>query len=450
MSIPPLMRCFHVGLDIASCSQLRGYNASLSRLVIKTGLRLSSLTRLYSSVPVNGKIAYLNLQTSPDQVQIKHVFSHTLANVLNSLNIRQSSTSLDQKWNYLQQHLLSYHDYKLSPFDPDNDINNLQVLLSLFQRPLVKESQMINSPTLSDYIFTPSEVFWGTTPDIKVPFTTDNAKIETDLTQIQDILDQSPVAESLPVTFENETDNKVQSYALLNCNRDATAATLLAIPHLDATTFLYEVGCWHGQNLLNLLFYASLKGRAPKQCVGIDINPQALTMAQSVSNMVAFQEPYLQFHLSNALYPLNSNFVCKDFLKEVRLALRIIPVLEPNQAKVFLQKTRKELKSNNDVMIVSFALPKGKRYQENIERAGKPPFKKEEFIGGVVFFQKFDPLNDLPPYLQGRSSYDAVLNTYYTIDGFRKLVEDCGFSIDHSILVSDFDNERMTVQLRPK
>lgn len=59
-----------------------------------------------------------------------------------------------------------------------------------------------------------------------------------------------------------------------------------------------------------------------------------------------------------------------------------------------------------------------------MQRAEEFPFTKEEFSGGVVVFQEFDPLSDLPAYLQERSSHNAVLNTYYTIDGFRKLVED--------------------------
>lgn len=168
MSISSLtMRCCYRGLNIASCSKLRECNPSLFRSFVETDLRPSSLTRAYSSIPFNGKTAYLNFQKASDQVKIELVFSHTLANVFSRLNIQQPSISLDQKWNYLQQHLLNHYNYKLAPFDSANDINNLQILLGLFQKPLVKEAQMINNPTFADYIFTSSEVFWGTTPDIR-------------------------------------------------------------------------------------------------------------------------------------------------------------------------------------------------------------------------------------------------------------------------------------------
>ncbi len=165
MAISPLTkRCFHVGLNVASFHQLRGPYSCPFTSFVETGLRSSSLTRAYCSVPSNGKASYLNLQEAPGQVKIEQVFLHTLANVLSSFNIRQSATSPDQKWDYLQQHLLSHHNYKLSLFDPVNDVNNLQALLGLFQKPLIKESKMISNPTLADYMLTPGEVFLGIHP----------------------------------------------------------------------------------------------------------------------------------------------------------------------------------------------------------------------------------------------------------------------------------------------
>lgn len=397
----------------------------------------------------NRKSDFVGLHEVSDLTRVHRTFSHTLENTLRSFDIQEIPKPLPARWELLRKHLLDSHDYRLPLLNPNQHLSHLQSLLGLFQRPHIRGTQITESPTLSDYIFTPSEVFWGLTPEIQVPFTTGGIKLNTHLGEIQGLLDQVSGHDATPLVLKHDVDHKVQSYSLLNGTRDGAAAILLATPYLDSETLLYELGCWHGQNLMNLLFYASLRGRTPKRCIGIDINSQALTMAQSFASMIGLEEPFLQFHLSNALFPLSPDIISRDFKKEVRLALRLIPVLEPNRAQIFLEKMRKGLRSSEDKMIVSFALPAGQRFDENMKRAETQIVKQEEFSGGTVFFQEFAPLEALPAYLQDRGKCDVVVNTYYTIGGFERLIKQAGFSIDHTIHVKDLDNERVAVTLSP-
>lgn len=451
-SAPIHSRCFSITASNQIAERLR-FSSPISNAQIKH----YSATSVYPGITIDrGKSTYIKLHEGTDQEKTKRVFLHTFENTLRSLDLAfvEGSLAPEKSWDLLQNHLSEHHSYQLTSFNPDNSLKNIQELLKMFRRPLIKENRALDKPILSDYIFTPTEFAWEFAP-VGVPFTGRNPGATTDLSKIQDILDQCPFPEALPRTYEklSETDQKVQRYSLLNSEKDATAATLLATAYLDKTTLLHEMGCWNGQNLLNLLFYASLKGRAPTYCVGTDINYKALTMAQSVSSLLSIHEPFAQFHLSNALHPLDVNYLRVSFDKEVRLALRLIPILEPSRAKTFLSKMRSSFKSSKDVAIVSYAVPKGQRYEENLRRvrdSKQPQFTKEDFSGGVAFLQESDPKDELPSYLQESQNHRAIINTYYTVGGFSSLAQECGFEIQHAISVHDADNERVVAALSPK
>ncbi len=124
-------------------------------------------------------------------------------------------------------------------------------------------------------------------------------------------------------------------------------------------------------------------------------------------------------------------------------ALRLIPVLEPSHAEQFLLNKRREAKAIEDQLIVSFAIPSGKMYSENVKRALDPLIgvEREDFSLGTTFRSDLN--------LPSNPGLKYVLNTYYTSDGFEKLARKCGFQIAQSIQVSDQTNDRVVVLLQP-
>ncbi|KAF3361393.1 hypothetical protein PHSC3_002023 [Chlamydiales bacterium STE3] len=158
--------------------------------------------------------------------------------------------------------------------------------------------------------------------------------------------------------------------------------------------------------------------------------------------------------MANALFPLDPKCLKLEYRKEIRLAPRVIPIFDPLHGKKFLLNTRKSLKSNQDRVILSYAIPKGEMYEKNLIKVGAgvyPPVTKEEFSGGVVFWQEIpSPQREaLPLYLQKSGDLRFVLNTYYTQEGFLRLAQECSFKIINTISVHDADNERNVVSLQP-
>ena len=89
-------------------------------------------------------------------------------------------------------------------------------------------------------------------------------------------------------------------------------------------------------------------------------------------------------------------------------------------------------------------------FEENLIRvmdAQQPQFTKQEFSGGLVVFQEV-PIEILPPHLKEKQSHKAILNTYYTEDGFSDLADECGFKIEHAMKVHNSDNDRVVVLLK--
>ena len=69
-------------------------------------------------------------------------------------------------------------------------------------------------------LLTSTELAWGFDDRVGVPFTRRDIGVTTDLSKIQDILDQCPFPDALPRTHEKlpEMDQKVQFYSLLTVN----------------------------------------------------------------------------------------------------------------------------------------------------------------------------------------------------------------------------------------
>lgn len=393
---------------------------------------------------------YIQFNESKNLEKIQQIFAHGLKQNLRSLGIGAETTSIEEQWAQLQKYLATYYSLSLAPINKESVHKNTQILFNIFRKPLIKEGRVISTYSSSDYISSFSDYMWGNT-EVGIPFTRSHEKLKTDFTAIQDILDQCPNKAALPENCEdpNAIEHKIQICSLLNDERDATAATLLATPHIDEQTLLHEIGCWNGQNLINLLFYASLKGKYPKYCLGTDINSVAVSMAGSSSSLFKFEAPFVQYYLANALDSFNSDNLQLDYKKTVKLALRVIPVLYPSQALTFLKNTRNSL-NTDDVVIASYAIPRGDAYNRNLARS--QPITEPDFPGVTTFLQNFskEHITKFPQYLQNHKNPSCVLNSYYDEQAFFDLSRRAGFKIINSISIKrDTDNERVVVTLVP-
>lgn len=421
------------------------------------------IKRAYTAHPSSDSFLplYTKFQEETNEVKTKKLFQFGLECAFSQFGIEpqlsgSAGTKLDEdlSWRKLQEFLRVNFEYKLPSLGADYT-ENFDTLAYLFPKVLIKEKNILEDPQPADYIFTPSEAFWALKL-VGIPFTRHENTSIMDLSPIQEIIEQCPESQHLLQTgiIDNGSLQKIPYYALLSGEKDATAAILLATPYLDNRTIVHEIGCWSGQNLLNLFLYASYKQSIPKYFVGTDINSQALVIGNLMARMLELKEPSVQFHLANALFPPDLRALGLEFDKEVRMALRLLPVLDPNRGKEFLQKTKNSLKNRQeDVVILSYAVPTGMGYKKNLERiagATQDIFIKTEFAEGVVFQQKIDPSqqSSLPSHLLGMSDSHFVINTYYTDEGFAKLAQECGFKILYKVFVKDADNNRTVVMLR--
>lgn len=334
-------------------------------------------------------------------------------------------------------------------------MENTQNLFSISYPLLISKGQPVRRFGLQDYVSTISEFQWALS-QVSYPFTRLEEPVPQDYSSIQDLLDQCPHPHVVPQQGERSspTSEAAQKDALLSGERDASAAILLTTPYINEGTFVHEIGCWNGQNLINLLFYNVLHGRVPKYCLGTNINSLALSMAESTASLFKIDGSLMNFCLANALEPFDPSFLNLGFHSEVKLALRVIPVLEPSYAVEFLKSVRASIQCKEATLVVSYAVPKGTMYETNLSRSqdsSQPQFTKKDFVGGETFYASFSNRSLLPKYLQAHDDPHVVLNTYYSEEGFAQLVEKGGFEVLETIRIErDTDNERIVALLVPK
>lgn len=420
-----------------------------------TNLGSRPITREYSNISYrtfeNAKSAFVNLNEASDMLKAEMILKHALKNCLNVFEIDSNNLTLSEDWTLLQRHLLTYFNYAVAPYDRDNIIKNLYIILKLFNLPLVKGTQVLSEPQWHDYLYNATEVFWGFN-DVGLPFVRKSNELSGDIPSIRsmqrNVSDDSNKSEGLL-----SINQKVLKYSQINDAKDASAAIHLTAPLLDDSTLLYEMGCWNGQNLLNLLFYAQLNGKLPKYCLATDINPKALKMAECVASFLSINEPFIRFYLANAQYPLDCHSLGLSFSKEIRLALRLLPVLSPSDGKALIIHVRNSFKRKDDSFILSYATQKGEMYEKNLSRATdylhRPQVAKEPFSYGISFWQEVPEDEKVFSFLPKLHASRYLMNTYYTEEGFNRLIKDCNFQIKNMIKVQDSDNERITVELSP-
>jgi hypothetical protein len=160
----------------------------------------------------------------------------------------------------------------------------------------------------------------------------------------------------------------------------------------------------------------------------------------------------IKFYLANAFHKIDFSALGYQFSKQVKLALRVIPVLEPTDALEFLRLIRVSLERNS-ILILSYALPQGDTYELNKKRANSakyPGHSEETFAGGIIFRANFQHIDILPEYLEKVTEHTQVLNTYYTKAGFEKLALACGFAVLETITLDrNADNFRVVAALTP-
>jgi hypothetical protein len=283
-----------------------------------------------------------------------------------------------------------------------------------------------------DFIRTCSELVWSTQkPSIPLAF------------------EGSPQNHTVSVSGKLKDDPVIQ-HLFDAAPEDAVGAWTMAIPFIDGKTYIYEYGCWNGGNLLGLLFFGLENGIHPGACMGTDINIGALNIAETLARTFSLHPPLVQFHLSNALY-LNSidihRFKCQ---KQVKIALRLIPVLEPSDAEHFLVQAKNEM-TRECYLILSYAIPKGEKYEGNkmLAASSKSSIREDSFGEGVIFRFPFDHPGILPQLVEFPNRIDQVINCYYTPEGFEKLAHRCGYRIVNAMTVGQYsDNFRAVVVLK--
>jgi hypothetical protein len=150
----------------------------------------------------------------------------------------------------------------------------------------------------------------------------------------------------------------------------------------------------------------------------------------------------------------------------------MIPVLSGQQMLSYLDNVSKAL-NPGDFWIGSIAIPEGKKYEMNNARARAGESSAKEIratpFGGITFVHRPEIKNSdgtsvsdktLADYLSVRFNlsisiedlYTPVLNSYYTIEEFDKIVKTKGLEIAESARVECEDNAtpRLVVALRQK
>lgn len=423
-----------------------------SSQVLKSDLRSFGLNHHYSTDKEDGvsHSGYLFFQELSEEKKREYFLSRCLDVALKRFKILQESTDLKGKWSLLQEHLLEKHKYELPPFFEENELENIDNLSSIFGRSLFLKNRILTNYNVQDYVFNPTEFSWAFEPS-GVPFSLKKEIKDLDISSIADLFRES----SLHGLFFKDFDRlpaekkKIISYSLLSSEKDAAVATVLTTPQLDATTFLHEVGCWNGQNLLNLLMFSSLYEQTPKFCFGTDINIGAIYKAEVLSKILLNPQFNIAFELSNvAASPDYKNFKI-PFEKIVLVALRVLPVMGNKQAEVFLKQIRNYMQDEKGTFILSFVTPNGRaferkkndpRYLVNTDKETGVTYISQSLSNeSTSFYNNF-----------GFKEKSIILNTYYTKEQFEELANKTGFRIHESIDIPGEDVHRVVVQLHPK
>lgn len=384
-----------------------------------------------------------------NQRKVDTVFQQGLIDSLAKFGIRTNvKTPLRDSWQQLVE-CLGKHDETLPPFHPQDTQENVFNLFR-FPRPLLTDEGLRFSRQSKDYITTVTEFYWTLIfPNIAFTRASDYPLLTRE--HVTSIFNQ--VSTSFPSWKPHSSEQQVFDQMVYSSEEDALVAILLAIPYIREDTLVHELGCWSGENLTRLLYHTHLQGKVPLKCIGTDIHEIALNIGESTLNYLGIHNPHLQLHLANARYPLNFTSLNISYTHEVKMALKLIPVLEPNDAQQLLESARLSFRSPDSVLIISYPILKGAMYELNEKRSKADPtrFHRSPFDGGVVFKTPFEAPEILPPYLKKLHDQRVLINTYYSEEGFNNLAKASGFVVKQSISVGNYsDNYRIVSVLAQK
>ncbi|MGE0630794.1 MAG: hypothetical protein AB7O96_00170 [Pseudobdellovibrionaceae bacterium] len=345
-------------------------------------------------------------------------------------------------WKSLQSVFSKKYSVELPPFSEKSPESMLWGMIHQMTPLLVQDSRTLEKYAPEAYIRSGTDLYWSQYPP-SIPLTRRVEQLSFSTSKIQYILDQ--FEEKLPKPqLTSHSDQEAVNYAMYSGEEDALAAHLLALRYLSSQTMIHEIGCWNGSNLINFLHLARLHNQKPSSCIGTDINHPALNFAHLTSQMLGLSNP--QFYCAHALTPIDPSKLGFEGNKILRLALRVIPVLDLASAKEFLKTNC--LRDKDVVLVLSYATRKGQSYENNLAKSsekGGYEYRAEEFDGGVTFYAPFPD-----PELYKKYRLEVVANTYYDTKGFQSLISNLGLHISDKITVGRFsDNEREVVSITP-
>lgn len=377
------------------------------------------------------------LQLPPSE-KIERIFHQVVIDKLAFFKIQAKGKSYLEDFNILKKTIES-HGVKIAGFNEkslDAITSDLLVLFEKKQPPFSIQTETA--------IQTPTERYWSV---VEPGFPFIDHPDEGTPSRLSYILNQCSKEKFLLNKAEQDFEKSVH----LHSTEDGLAGSLLSIPLLDEETIVHEVGCWSGEALFNLAHLARLHGKVAAGFVGTDIHSSTLSLAESVAKLPAFRSFTMHFHIANCLYPIDLSALGISFKKELRLALRVVPILSPDDAKKFLQSSRFSFPNSDSTMIVSYALPHGASFEKNRAKTLlKIPMARETpFSGGTTFYTPFPYPKLLPEKLQADNP-ELLLNTYYTEKGFQDLIQEANYKILHKVKVGQHsDNDRIVVALQP-
>jgi hypothetical protein len=382
------------------------------------------------------KDKYVAFQKLDNKGKIQWII-HSL---LENLGLDRPAMSAEEKWKLLQ-HILKQNSFDLPDYDSSNLYQSLHFLYRLFADPQIFHDKRLLLQTAGDY-------YWSAHP-LSVPFTHNRLENSTSiLSSYQYIMDQlSPELQQLsPCQATSSQHQEMMDKLLSNMEEDAFAMHLLLLSSLQADTVIHELGCWNGQNLINLAFYTHLKGRSLAGCVGTDINLLAIKAAQTFSEVLGLKTETFKFGLAHALVPLDVRNLLFPYKKQIKLGLRLIPVLDETSIRKLFEQLSQHL-GDEDKLCLSYALNEGEMYNKNLQRVRESShYYSIKFKQGITFRTQFPGSG-----VSHLADTSIVLNTYFSREGFRELIDEYGFKITHSITVGRYsDNHREVCVLESK
>ena len=311
--------------------------------------------------------------------------------LLSFLSIATGDQTLQADWSLLRKEWREREIGELPSLSGGNhDLQLFQALFGICPRVLIKDGQQITVYHPEDYIYTANDLRWASYP-LSFPFPNDPSLGPNVADRLKPILNQlSPLTSKLPLTSACLAEDQVVMQQLLaSAEADALAAYFLALPYLVQEGTIHEVGCASGRNLFNLLLYGHLQGDLKiSAAIGSDINHAYLKSGEVASKMLGLDQG-VKFYFANAADSFPLDQLGYDSSNPIlKVALRLLPVLNLKSAKLFLNMTREAMRNPESACILSYALPRGRRWENSLLEHKRGVLSIESFGEGITAFKE--------------------------------------------------------------